>query len=218
MEERTSPRSPFQLSKAVFVSKQNDAVAASASAFWDSQMKKAELTIPFRMTSNRCAQREAFAKEISYQCVKHGEKPSKKLLREISQPGERHAPSTLWLWAKCKMTPRIGPSFQLLNRLEERYKLPKNYFRDVLHPLTPTELVVRSVSSGEQNVVRRHLPLDFDARSHAQQKQIVLWLRNNVLHGGSEYGARLQEYKIQRYALRYPRIFRVPAGKKNSDN
>ncbi|MGE4038212.1 MAG: type I restriction endonuclease subunit R [Hyphomonadaceae bacterium] len=75
-----------------------------------------------------------FADALRLQIERHGES-AEKLWRAIVSDGDKLDPATIVAWRNGKSSPRALSSMRYLKRIEQRYGLPDNYFRDRLpHP------------------------------------------------------------------------------------
>jgi hypothetical protein len=164
----------------------------------------------YRHAPRREIRQKAFARELSRQLKLHGDGHGATIIKAISTRDDRYSDTLFTKWITLKTRPRNPESFKLLNRLEKRYRLPKDYFRSILLPNTPTESAVASVTPNQRYIVRWHLPTDFNTRSPAQQEQILNWIRGNVLTGTTDFGIYQRGITGQRYGLRFPAIHDIP--------
>ena len=154
-----------------------------------------------------------FAAEFSHQMKQHGDN-HRTLLRAIAKPREGHANMLLAHWARGKTTPRWPSSFELLDRIERHYHLPKGHFLKLIQPESPMRAALKSVSLNQQHVLRWHLPDDFDSRSLKEREKILTWTRRNVLTGATDFGKFLQRTSKKRYGIRFSELGDVQLRKK----
>jgi hypothetical protein len=151
-----------------------------------------------------------FPEAFSLQLARHGES-CWHLHRMLLQPGERFDRKTFQDWARGAKLPATVRSFEMLARVERRYRLPTGYFRSKLAG------VCRAASGRESldvspSVRRRlawHLPDDFDSRPSAERADILQWVRTNIISGSTDY-RRFQAQALRvRYGLRFPKLTRT---------
>lgn len=183
------------------------------------------LRSPFKENRNhaqRQPNRKAFAKELSRQLKIHGDTNKAKLAREVNPQGGRSLVTNLNCWLSGKRAPRRGGARDFMSKLEIRYHLPKDYFRTILFPPSHTEKVVAAFDPSQQHFVRWHLPSNFDRLPLCQRRNIIRWIKANVLAGATDYGAYVQASQRQHYQLWFPKLHDVPTqhyliGRTNSD-
>lgn len=146
--------------------------------------------------------REAFAKALATEMKKHND-THLTLLDALQIPEEPHARMIIAKWARGKSVPRWRESFDLLNRVEQKYHLPKGHFRRLLKPDLPSLAVMNSVTGVQKHIVRWHLPQDFDTRSALQRHKIMEWIEQNVLAGATEFGRYIKRTNEKRFRLRF---------------
>lgn len=186
---------------------------------WRSQMQKVSGDLKARSTASRLGnkklggnrgpvnppQRLHFANALAAEMKKHRD-THLSLLDAVQIAEEPHARLIFKKWMTAKSIPRWKESFDLLNRVEARYGLHKDYFKDLLIPQLPSETAINRVSANQKHLVRWHLPIDFDRRSEAQQRQIVEWIEQNVLAGATDFGRYLSRTNEKRFRLRFAQL------------
>jgi hypothetical protein len=164
----------------------------------------------YKAVRRKNTQREAFFKELRRQFTLHGDDHDiAKIFRKCSKSNS-HKTNVFNRWLNFDAVPRAPSSFKLLNKLEKQYCLPKNYFRNVLYPDTPSERAIATAKPCEQHHVRWHLPTDFDSCPVGKQREILAWIRTNVLSCGTEYGRYMSKSRRQPFTLRFPVLHDVP--------
>lgn len=147
-----------------------------------------------------------FADALRLQIERHGES-AEKLWRAIVSDGDKLDPATIVAWRNGKSSPRALSSMRYLKRIEQRYALPDNYFRDRLPH--PCRAVFRDapvvLSAAEHRRLAWHLPDDFEGRSLTEQQEILAWVRRVIVTGATDYRVFQRQALRQRYALRFPR-------------
>lgn len=127
------------------------------------------------------------------------------LFKAIVQPRDHFHHTTLLKWARGDAVPRGVKSFEILERIERRYRLPARYFREKLPHQTRAVHghMLKGVSAPEQRRLAWHLPHDFARRPKAEQEQILSWVRRVIITGSTEYRRYQAEATKQRYAVRF---------------
>lgn len=90
-----------------------------------------------------------------------------KLLERIIASGENFTWTTIVAWRRGTKYPRSVKSFEILERIESHYGLPKGYFKERL-PHQARARVGHSIHNIDRATRRRiawHLPDDFSQRS-----------------------------------------------------
>lgn len=150
-------------------------------------------------------QRQRFANALAAE-MKRNKDTHLSLLDAVQIADEPHARLIIKKWMTAKSVPRWQESFDLLNRIEARYGLRKGHFKDLLNPQLPSEIAMNSVSTNQKHLVRWHLPVDFDKRSEAQQREILEWIEQNVLAGATDFGRYLSRTNEKRFRLRFSQL------------
>lgn len=88
--------------------------------------------------------------------------------------------STLRMWRLDSKIPLDGRSFRALAKLEHRYRLPANYFRDKIPPAGKAVVnhKLRGISPAERRRLAWHLPDDFDTLPAARREEILGCVRS----------------------------------------
>jgi hypothetical protein len=146
--------------------------------------------------------RRSFAAALAYQMKLHGDTQAS-LFNAIIFPGEKYTDDSIGNWKSGRTTPRWKTSFVLLERIERRYDLPKDYFRSKIFPESALATAVKKVTTAQQHVLRWHLPDNFDAKTPKKQQEILSWVYKNVLAGSTAYGKYLRVATQKRYSLRF---------------
>lgn len=101
------------------------------------------------------------------------------LWRALIRPDEIFDRTTIHSWTAGRRAPRSAKSFEMLSRIEDRYRLPAGHFRALLpHPtraVSGHKLI--GIAPAEQRRLAWHLPDDFNSRSARERREIVEWVR-----------------------------------------
>lgn len=143
-----------------------------------------------------------FAKELDRLIKSHGDTHIT-LRNSVFRTGERYSPDIFARWVKGKTIPRTPSSFALLQRVEEKYRLKANHFREILKPETPSGRAIGSVPACERYLVRWHLPGNFDQLTAEEREKVIDWIRVNVLGGSTGFGKYLKSKSDVSFRLRF---------------
>jgi hypothetical protein len=126
----------------------------------------------------------------------------------VARPGEKIERATFQTWERGTRTPRSVSSFDWLDRIEQRYRLPSGYFKALLpNPdRASTGHKLPGVAPAERRRLAWHLPDDFDRRPAAERAAILEWVRTVVISGATDYRRFQAEAMKTRYAIRFPDI------------
>lgn len=130
------------------------------------------------------------------------------LWRALVRPDEVFDRTTLQSWTAGRRAPRSAKSFEMLARIEHRYRLPKGYFRALVphQARAVTGHKLKGIEPSEQRGLAWHLPDDFNNRPLRERKEIVEWVRTHIITGSTEYRRFQAEAMKHRYAIRFPAI------------
>lgn len=140
------------------------------------------------------------------------------LHRAVVKPDEASDHKTFVTWLQGTKAPRSVLSFEFLRRIERRYRLPEGYFKARLaHPTRaasghrPTD-----ITPSQLRRIAWHLPDDFDRRPHQEREQILQWVQDNIISGGTDY-RRFQALALRnRYGVRFPGVLEGGSGPINA--
>jgi hypothetical protein len=144
------------------------------------------------------------------------------LHRAIMRPSDNFDAKTLLSWLKGTKVPRSVESFEILDRIEQRYWLPSGYFKAKLPHQSRAGTghdIDEDISPAERRRLAWHLPDNFNKLPKPKRQEILEWVRRVVITGATDY-RRFQAAAIkQRYAIRFPamayggRASSVPIGR-----
>ncbi len=127
------------------------------------------------------------------------------LVFALGQKGLTIDTATLYSWLRGEHLPREIFSLRVLQLIEERYRLPRGYFRAKI-PISgraPKGRVTQRMSAAERRRIAWHLPDDFSSRPLAEQEEIMGWIRRVIVSGSTEYRRYQATAMKQRYAVRF---------------
>lgn len=150
---------------------------------------------------------ESFTDALKLHMERHGD-TCWHLYRAVSQVDESFDRRTLLTWLQGTKGPRSVSSFEILGRIERRYRLPEGYFKAKLaHPARATTgHQPTDITPSQRRRFAWHLPDDFDRRPPKEREEILEWVQRVIISGGTDY-RRFQALALRnRYAVRFPGI------------
>lgn len=130
------------------------------------------------------------------------------LYRAIVRLDETFNHATLLSWIQGARVPRSVASFEILSRIERRYRLPEGYFKAKL-PHQSRSLHghdLGDISPAERRRLAWHLPDDFSSLPFSKREEILDWVRRVIVSGSTDYRRYQAAASKQRYAIRFPGI------------
>ncbi|WLD97092.1 hypothetical protein PX860_00945 [Agrobacterium leguminum] len=131
------------------------------------------------------------------------------LHRAIFREGDAVEAGTLLSWLKVTKVPRSVSSLEILNRIERRYRLSHNYFKEKLPHQSRAGVgcdVGDDISPAERRRLAWHLPDDFNSLPEEKRAEILEWVRRVILTGATDYRRYQALATRQRYAIRFPGV------------
>ena len=149
----------------------------------------------------------SFPEAFALQLRRHGDS-YQHLQRALLRPGETFDQSTFRQWAIGAKQPSTVRSFEMLARVEHRYRLPSGYFRAKLGPSgrAASGHERLAASRSERRRLAWHLPDDFDSRPARERAEILHWVRTVIITGATDYRRYQAEAMKERYGLRFPAL------------
>ncbi|UXT60719.1 hypothetical protein FY134_23755 (plasmid) [Agrobacterium fabrum] len=130
------------------------------------------------------------------------------LHRAVVHLDETFDNKTLLSWMQGERVPRSVTSFDMLRRIERRYRLPEGYFKEKL-PHQARSLYgheLGDISPAERRRISLHLPEDFNSLPFTKREEILDWVRRVIISGSTEYRRYQAAASKQRYAIRFPGV------------
>ncbi len=130
------------------------------------------------------------------------------LHRAVVHLNETFDNKTLLSWIQGERVPRSVTSFDILLRIERRYRLPEGYFKEKL-PHQARSLYgheLGDISPAERRRISLHLPDDFSRLPFTKREEILHWVRRVIISGSTEYRRYQAAASKQRYAIRFPGV------------
>jgi len=163
-----------------------------------------ELSMPARPVSE---DPPTFREALVHHMQRHGESYWD-LHRAVVGAHEIFDPQTIRSWVQGTKAPRSVDSFEMLRRIERRYRLPEGYLKAKLpHQGRATRgHLLDGIQASERRRLAWHLPDNFNLLPPAEQERILEWVRRVIISGSTDY-RRFQAAAVkQRYAIRFPGV------------
>ena len=151
---------------------------------------------------------QTFQQALNYHMHRFGE-TYWRLHRAIIKQHEIFDIRTISNWANGTKTPRSADSFDVLTRIERRYRLPEGHFKSKLPHQARSiygHQLGGDVSAAERRRIVWHLPDDFNQLSFSKREEILEWVRRVIISGSTDYRQFQRKASKQRYAIRFPGI------------
>jgi hypothetical protein len=156
---------------------------------------------------------ERFHSALNDEMLKHGD-TNITLAAAIERKDFSVDPRLLRTWTTGLETPRHRRSFEVLERIQNHYGLPNDYFANLLaKPDTLLAQAFRTVQSSEKNTLRWHLPRDFNNQPLEKQKEILAWISANVMPKSTTFGKWHHRICQVRFKLMFPSLDPVLGGR-----
>jgi len=150
------------------------------------------------------SERMAFPAALTTEMKRHGD-TAHHLYRAVGEPDRLVDPHSIRMWCTGERQPRTIQSFEVLGRIERRYRLPVGYFKARLaHPARAlTGHRMPKISRSEARRLAWHLPEDFNMRPKDEQDEIMTWVQANIITGATEYRRYQSSAAKAPYAVRF---------------
>ncbi|WP_075042273.1 hypothetical protein [Brucella intermedia] len=149
-----------------------------------------------------------FQHALIYHMRRHGD-TYWHLHRAVTGENGKFDRTTLLSWTKGTKVPRSLDSFDILSRIERRYRLPSGYFKGKLPHQSRSASghdVGSDIGAAERRRLAWHLPDDFNNLPFSKRKEILEWVRRVIISGSTDYRRFQAAATRQRYAIRFPAI------------
>ncbi|HCD85063.1 MAG TPA: hypothetical protein DEQ45_14755 [Agrobacterium sp.] len=148
-----------------------------------------------------------FAEALQLHMRRHGE-TYWVLHRSVVRADETMDRKTLLTWVEGTRIPRSTNSFEVLGRIERRYRLPEGYFKAKLphQSRSASGFNLSGIEPAERRRIAWHLPDDFNDLPFAKREEILEWVRRVIVSGSTDYRKFQAAAAKQRYAIRFPGV------------
>lgn len=170
-------------------------------------MKEGNITASIEKSSRKSL---SFSKALDLHMRARGDTAAK-LLKDIIVNGENFTSTTISSWRRGQKYPRSLNSFEILNRIERRYDLPKDYFRKRLPHRARAGIghKIQNMNDATRRRIAWHLPDDFMQRSKLEQKSILKWVDAVILSGSTDFRQYQAETIRHPFSMRFPEVMNV---------
>ncbi len=111
------------------------------------------------------------------------------LYRAVVRLGETFDDKTLLSWVQGDRVPRSLTSFEIMSRIERRYRLGQGHFQaklpDQSRSLYGHEM--RDISAAERRRRAWHFPDNFSSLQFCKREEIIEWVRRVMISGSTDY-------------------------------
>ena len=130
------------------------------------------------------------------------------LYRAVVHLNETFDNKTLLSWIQGERVPRSVASFNILRRIERRYRLSDGYLKEKLPHQARSACGhdLGDISPAERRRISLHLPEDFNSLPFTKREEILDWVRRVIISGSTEYRQYQAAASKQRYAIRFPGV------------
>lgn len=148
-----------------------------------------------------------FGQTLAMHMRRHGDS-ARHLCKAVSDRDISLDSHALRHWLKDQASPQSVQSLLVLQRIEKRYRLPKEYFCALMPHQSRASRgnVLEGIDPPMRRRLAWHLPNDFMQRSEADQEEILQWIMKNIIAGTTDYRRYHAAATKQRYGLRFKTI------------
>lgn len=148
---------------------------------------------------------DAFDEALDAELKRHGESIWT-LHKALVDDGASIERTTLSSWRRGAKAPATPQSLAVVSRIEARYRLePGTLAGKVRRARAVQRPRIPGVSASEQRRLAWHLPDDFHRVKPARQAEIIAWVRENILSGGTAYSRYQANAAKQRFGFQFDR-------------
>jgi len=137
------------------------------------------------------------------------------LLAAIGKEPNYNTAYAMQCWRRGKTRPRVNKHVEVVDRIEKYFNLPEGRLT-YLVGLRSTKQYrkVKDVYPQLLQIVRWHLPDDYDQRSEAERREILSWISRNVLPGSTDFGKYQSVNSKDKFSVVFPTLPRQWGGHK----
>src|ERR1700744_3645604 len=129
------------------------------------------------------------------------------LLAAIQKEPHYNTIYALQCWRRSITRPRVNKHLQVLDKIEKYFDFPEGRLA-YLVGLRST----KQYRKGKEKhlpllqIVRWHLPDDYDQRSEAERREILSWISRNVLPGSTDFGKYQSKNSKDKFSIVFPML------------
>ena len=117
-------------------------------------------------------------------------------------------------WRRGKTSPRKGTYVRILRAIESHLGLPEGRLANIVRGRSSALFdEVKSAHPERLQIMRWHLPKDFDTRSEKEKCEILAWISDNVFPCNTEYGRYQSVVSRDKFAIVFPKLSRDEGGR-----
>lgn len=147
-----------------------------------------------------------FAAALDAEMRRHGDS-AWSLHKALVAKGAAIDRTTLRAWRRKAKAPQTVQSLAAVDLIEHRYRLPAGYLRSRLSQgKAVSGHSLPGIAASERRRLAWHLPDDFSARPAGEQAEIVAWVRDTILTGGTDYHRYHAAVSKHRFAFRFDHL------------
>jgi len=110
-------------------------------------------------------------------------------------------------WRQGRTYPRFERSFRILRKIEKHFELEEGRLASLVGGMGSAIFAeIKNAHAQNLQVIRWHLPKDFDTRSAKNKKEILSWISANVLACATEYGRYQSAATRHRFGIVFPTL------------
>src|SRR5581483_9024855 len=136
------------------------------------------------------------------------------LLRAIGKRRDRKTIRTIQNWREGKTRPRTSYYLNVLEKIEAKFSLPVGRLANLSGARASIFYrAVTKLDSARSDLVRWHMPHDFDFRPESERQEIMSWISANVLPCATAFGKYQSKNSKAKFAVVFPTLPRALGGR-----
>ncbi|MFO1247330.1 MAG: hypothetical protein U1E93_03700 [Alphaproteobacteria bacterium] len=136
------------------------------------------------------------------------------LLKAIGKRKDQKSIKSIRSWRTGRTRPRAGKYLNVLEALEQTLSLPVGRLANLSGARASVFYrVAKKFHLSSQQLLRWHMPDDFDVRPEAERQEIMDWISANVLPCGTAFGKYQSKNTRTKFAVVFPNIPREIGGR-----
>lgn len=136
------------------------------------------------------------------------------LLKAIGKRRDQKAIDSIRRWRKGQSRPRTGNYLNLLEKIERQFEVPVGRLANLAGARASVFYrTTKNLHIASQQLIRWHMPDDFDLRLESERQEIMDWIKANVLPCGTAFGKYQSKNNRNKFAIVFPNIPRALGGR-----
>jgi hypothetical protein len=129
------------------------------------------------------------------------------LLKAIGKRRDAKAIKSIRSWRTGHSRPRAGKYLNLLEELEAKLTLPVGRLNNMAGGRSSVFYrAVRNTNDNRKDLIRWHMPDDFDFRPEQERQEIMEWISANVLPCGTAFGKYQSKITRKKFSVVFPSL------------